>query len=62
MVGHDGTKMQGPVSPPRPLVCPHVPALTLFRSWRSGKKPVGMETSRMDMVASTLPRYLLGEG
>jgi len=51
-----------PVSPPAPPICPRVPALTLFRSWRSGEKPVSMEMSRMDMVASTLSRNLWGLG
>lgn len=54
--------MQGPVSPQCPHTCPHVPALTLFRSCMSGEKPVSMETSMMDMVASTLSRYLWGTG
>lgn len=61
-LGHEDMKMQGPVSPECPHTCPHVLALTLFRSWMSGEKPVSMETSMMDMVASTLSRYLQGTG
>lgn len=56
--GLDGTVVRGSVPPGVPTCA----ILTLFRSWTSGEKPVSMEISRMDMVASTVSRNLRGQG
>lgn len=54
----DTCGLDGPVPPGVPTCA----ILTLFRSWTSGEKPVSMEISRMDMVASTVSRNLRGQG